>query len=59
MLSKEDNLEVSTEKAKCMFMSHHQNAIQNHNMQAANKYSINVDKVHMFGNNSNKSKLHL
>jgi hypothetical protein len=39
-------------------MSHHQTAGQNHKIKAANKFLKNVAKVHIFGNDNNKSQLH-
>jgi len=41
-----------------MFMSHHQNAGQNHNLMVANKSFKQCDKVQSYGNDSNKSKFH-
>jgi hypothetical protein len=35
--SKEVGLEVKTEKTKCMLLSHHQNAGQNHDIKIANR----------------------
>jgi hypothetical protein len=49
--SREVGLEANTEKTKYMTMSHHQNAGQNRNLLITNK-------VQVFGNRSNKSKLH-
>jgi hypothetical protein len=35
---KEVGLEVNTEKTKCMLLSHHQIAGQNHDMKIANRF---------------------
>jgi hypothetical protein len=43
------DLEVNTEKTKCMIVSHHQNAGQNHNLLIANKYIKQVAKFKYFG----------
>jgi coproporphyrinogen III oxidase-like Fe-S oxidoreductase len=40
--SKEVGLEVNPEKTKCMLLSHHQNAGQNHDIKIANKSFENV-----------------
>jgi hypothetical protein len=40
--SKEDGLEVNTEKTQYMLMSHHQNAGQNHNIKIGNRAFENV-----------------
>jgi hypothetical protein len=47
--SKEVGLEVNTEKAKYMLLSHHQNAGQNHDMKIANRYLENVAKFRYLG----------
>jgi hypothetical protein len=52
------DLEINTEKTKCMVMLYHQNAGQSHNSLIANKSFENVGEVPAFGNNRNKSKLH-
>jgi len=39
-------------------MSHHQNVGENRGIRIANKSYKNVLKVQIFGNYSNKSKLH-
>jgi hypothetical protein len=40
--SKEVSVEVNTEKAKCMLLSHHQNAEQNCNVKMANRSFENM-----------------
>jgi hypothetical protein len=42
-------LEVNTEKTKCMMMSHHKDAGQNHNTKIANRFSENVAQFKYFG----------
>jgi hypothetical protein len=56
--SREVCLEVVTEKTKYIVVSLHQNVWQNHNLLIDNKSSETCGKVQVFGNNSNKSKLH-
>jgi len=41
---KEVNLEVNIEKTKCVFVFHHWNAGQNHNLVIVNKSTANVAK---------------
>jgi hypothetical protein len=41
-VSKEVGLEVNTEKTKCMLLSRHQNAGQNHDIKIGNKSFENV-----------------
>jgi hypothetical protein len=36
--SKEDGIEVKVEKTKCMLLSRHQNAVQNHGIKIANRF---------------------
>jgi hypothetical protein len=40
--SKEVSLEANAEKTKCLLLSHHQNAGQNHNIKIANRSFQNV-----------------
>jgi hypothetical protein len=40
--SMEVGLEVNAEKTKCMLISHHQNAVQNHNIKIPNTSFENV-----------------
>jgi hypothetical protein len=47
--SSEGDLEVNSEETKCMVMSRHQNARQNHSLLIHNK---------SFANDNDKSKLH-
>jgi hypothetical protein len=47
---------LETERSKHMFMYCHQNTDQNHNVETVNKYLKNMAKVHVFGNDGNKSK---
>jgi len=47
--SREVSLEVNTEKAKYMFMSHHHTEGQNHYIKIANKSSKNVIKFKCLG----------
>jgi hypothetical protein len=42
--SKEVGVEVNTEKAKYMLLSHHQNAGQNHGIKVANRCFENVSQ---------------
>jgi hypothetical protein len=46
--SKDVGLEVNTEKTKYMFVSHHQNAGQNHNIKIASRTFKNVSKFIYF-----------
>jgi len=46
--SREFGLEVNTEKTKCMIISHHQNAGQNHTLLVANKSFENVSELKYF-----------
>jgi hypothetical protein len=48
-------VEVNIEKTKYMIISHHQNTEQNHSLLIADRP---FEKVKIFGNSSNKSKLH-
>jgi len=43
------DLEVNTEKRKYMFMSHHQNIEENHNLLTANELFANVTKFNYWG----------
>jgi hypothetical protein len=47
--SKEVGLEVNTEKAKYMLISHHENAGQNHNIKIANRSFENMAKFNYLG----------
>jgi hypothetical protein len=47
--SNEVGLDVSTEKSKCMLMSHHQNAGQNDNIKIANRCFENVAQFRYLG----------
>jgi hypothetical protein len=47
--SKEVGLEVNTEKAKYMLLSHHQHAGQNHDIEIANRSFENVAEFKYFG----------
>jgi hypothetical protein len=47
--SKEDGLEVNTERTKYMLMSRHQNARKTHNINTANRSFENVAKLKYFG----------
>jgi hypothetical protein len=53
--SKEIGLEVNIEQTKCMLLSRHQNAGQNHNVKMGNMFG-KCGTVQIFGNDSNKSK---
>jgi hypothetical protein len=53
--SKEVGLEVNARKTKCMLLSRHQNAWQNHDMEIASRSKCGTVKI--FGNDSNKSNL--
>jgi len=55
--SREVGLEVNTEKTKCMVMSRHQNAGQNHNFLIPNKSLENMAKI-KYLDDGNGSKLH-
>jgi hypothetical protein len=48
-VSWEIGIEANTEKIKCMFMSHPQNAGQNHTLRTANKSLKNVTKFKYLG----------
>jgi hypothetical protein len=54
--SKEVGLEVNTIKTECMFMSHYQNAGQNHSIKTANKPLKNIP-VFIYLGMTDKSKL--
>jgi hypothetical protein len=56
--SKKVSLEINTENTKYMFVCREKNAGQNHNIKTSNKSSGKCGKVKIFGNNTNKSKLH-
>jgi hypothetical protein len=47
--SKEIGLEVNAEKTKYMFMSHEQNAGQNHNIKLDNKFFETVEQFKYLG----------
>jgi hypothetical protein len=47
--SKEVGLEVNTEKTKCMLLSCHQNAGQNHDIKSTNRSFENVPTFSYFG----------
>jgi hypothetical protein len=47
--SKEVGLEANTEKTKCMLLSHHQKAGQNHDIKTPNRCSENVAQFRYFG----------
>jgi hypothetical protein len=47
--SKEVGLEVNTEKTKCIVISRHQNALQNHTLLTANKSFENMAKFKYLG----------
>jgi hypothetical protein len=53
--SEEVGMEVNAKKTKYMFLSCHQTIGDNHYIKVANKY---FDRVQIFGNSSNESKLH-
>jgi hypothetical protein len=57
--SKEDGLEVNSEKTKYMLLSHHYNAGQNHNVKISNRSFENAGMFQISGKDSNKSKLDL
>jgi hypothetical protein len=48
--SKEVGVEVNTEKTKCMLLSRHLNAGQNHDIKIANRCFWKYGKVQIFGN---------
>jgi hypothetical protein len=54
--SKEVGIEVNTEKTKCMLLSCHQNAGQNHDTNTANRCSDNVAQFKYLGTTVTKSK---
>jgi hypothetical protein len=55
--NKQVALEINVEKTKYMLLSCHQNVSQNRNIKISNRSSGNVS-VQIFGDDSNKSKLH-
>jgi hypothetical protein len=55
--SKEVGLEVNSEKSKYVLMSRKE-AGQRHSIKIANRSSESVAKIQVFGNNTNRSKLH-
>jgi hypothetical protein len=56
--SKEVGLEVNTEETKCMLLSCHQNAGQNHNIKMADRYSKNVAEFTCLGRTYTNQNLH-
>jgi hypothetical protein len=48
-MCKEIGQEVNAEKTKYMLLSHHQNAMQNHDMKIDNKSSGNVEQFKYLG----------
>jgi hypothetical protein len=48
---------MNSEKSKYMLMSRKE-AGQRHSIKIANRFSESVAKIQMFGNNTNRSKLH-
>jgi hypothetical protein len=55
--SKEVGLEVNTEKSKCMLVSRHQNAGQNHEIKTANRSFENVVQFIYLGMTVTKQNL--
>jgi hypothetical protein len=49
---------LSVLETNYMCTAHKRNAGENHNINTGNKSFENVAKVRVFGNNTNKSKLH-
>jgi ribosomal protein S2 len=47
--SKEVGLKVNTEKTKYMFLSRHQNAVQNHDIERGNRCFGNVEQFRYLG----------
>jgi predicted amino acid racemase len=47
--SKEDGIEVKAEKTKCMSLSRHQKAVQNHGVKIANRSFENVAQFKHLG----------
>jgi hypothetical protein len=55
--SKEVGLEVNAEKTKCMLLSHHQDAGQNHDIKIASRSSDNVAQPKYFGSTGTNQNL--
>ena len=56
--TKEIGLEVNAHKTKYMTVSRDQNAGRIHSMKTDNSSTERVERVHIFGNNVNKSKFY-
>jgi hypothetical protein len=56
--SKEVGLEVNSEKTKYMFLSRHENVLQNHNIRTANRTFENVAQFKYLGYRSKKPKFY-
>jgi hypothetical protein len=52
------SLEVNPQKTKYMLMSRYQRVGQKHSIKIVNRSFEDVAKVQIFGNNTNRSKLH-
>ena len=58
MASKKIGMKVSVEITKNKFMSREKNAKRNRNIKMVGKSRVHVKQMQIFGNGTNKEKLH-
>jgi hypothetical protein len=56
--SKKIGMKVTAERTKNKFMFREKNAKRNRNMKMVDKSRVNVKQMQIFGNGTNKEKLH-